>query len=115
VITSKLLHAIRLNIITDKELYPSEVIMVLDYIVISATDLLNAIEDFTYPGRVAVIESHPDEADLRMKSAKSCLTLTANLRLKATSVSRQGAQRRPKPRHLTPRRQATGGAFFAGA
>jgi hypothetical protein len=58
--TSKLLHAIPLNIITDKELYPSEVIMVLDYIVISATDLLKAIEDFTYPGRVAVIEIHPD-------------------------------------------------------
>lgn len=49
--TSKLLHAIPLNIITDKKLTPDETIMVLDYIVISAADLLKAIEDFTYPGK----------------------------------------------------------------
>jgi hypothetical protein len=42
---------------------------------------------------------------------KSGLTLTANLRLRATSVSKQGAQRRSKPRNLTPRCQATGGVL----
>jgi hypothetical protein len=58
--TSKLLHAIPLNIITDKELSSSEMIMVLDYIVISAADLLKAIEDFTYPGQISVIEIDTD-------------------------------------------------------
>jgi hypothetical protein len=38
---------------------------------------------------------------------KSGLTLTAHLRLRATSVSKQGAQRRSKSRNLTPRCQAT--------
>jgi len=58
--TSKLLHAIPLNIITDKELSPSEVIMVLDYIVISAADLLKAIEIFTYPGQIRVVKIGSD-------------------------------------------------------
>jgi hypothetical protein len=58
--TSRLLHAIPLNIITEKELSPSEVIMVLDYIVISAADLLKAIKDFTYPGQIKVIEIDTD-------------------------------------------------------
>jgi hypothetical protein len=58
--TSKLLHAIPLNIITDKELSPSELIMVLDYIVISAADLLKAIEDFTYPGQIRAIKLDTD-------------------------------------------------------
>jgi hypothetical protein len=38
---------------------------------------------------------------------KSSLTLTVKLRRRATSVSGQGAQRRSKPRNLTPRCQAT--------
>jgi hypothetical protein len=54
--TSKLLHAIPLNIITAKELTSDEVIMVLDYIVISAVDLLKAITDFTYPGQIKAFE-----------------------------------------------------------
>lgn len=58
--TSKLLHAIPLNIITAKELSSSEAIMVLDYIVISAVDLLKAIEDFNYPGQIKVIEIDND-------------------------------------------------------
>ncbi|MEY9252338.1 hypothetical protein ABH989_006195 [Bradyrhizobium ottawaense] len=55
--TSKLLHAIPLNIITDKELSFSEMIMVLDYIVISAADILKAIRDFSYPGQTRVIDT----------------------------------------------------------
>ncbi len=47
--TSKLLHAIPLNIITEKELSDDESIMVLDYIAISAADLLKLIEEFSGP------------------------------------------------------------------
>jgi len=46
--TSKLLHAIPLNIITAKELSALESIMILDYIVISGADLLEAIEKFSF-------------------------------------------------------------------
>ncbi|WP_158669429.1 hypothetical protein [Bradyrhizobium guangdongense] len=45
--TSKLLHAIPLNIITDKELSDLESTMILDYIVISAVDLLEIIEEYS--------------------------------------------------------------------
>lgn len=58
--TSKLLHAIPLNIITDKELSSSEMMMVLDYIVISAADILKAVKDFSYPGQIRVIEIDAD-------------------------------------------------------
>jgi hypothetical protein len=51
------LHAIPLKIITDKELSSSEMIMVLDYIVISAADILKAIKDFSYPGQTRVIDT----------------------------------------------------------
>lgn len=45
--TSKLLHAIPLNIITDKKLSDLESIMILDYVVISAVDLLEIIEQYS--------------------------------------------------------------------
>ncbi|MCC8455700.1 hypothetical protein, partial [Streptomyces rochei] len=45
--TSKLLHSIPLNIITAKHLAYPESIMVLDYIVISAIDLLEVIAAFS--------------------------------------------------------------------
>ncbi len=45
--TSKLLHSIPLNIITDKMLSDLEAVMILDYIVVSAADLLEIIEQYS--------------------------------------------------------------------
>lgn len=52
--TSKLLHATPMNLITEKRLDASEEEMLLDYIVISAQDILSEIRNFNYPGQVKV-------------------------------------------------------------
>ncbi|WP_441237996.1 hypothetical protein [Bradyrhizobium sp. 930_D9_N1_4] len=49
--TSKLLHSIPLNIMTDKMLSDLEAVMILDYVVISAADLLEIIEHYSPLGR----------------------------------------------------------------
>ncbi|WP_044198559.1 hypothetical protein [Hyalangium minutum] len=53
--TSKLLHSTPLNIISDKALTEAETLIVLDYIVVSAGDLLDLIGNFTYPGQINAI------------------------------------------------------------
>ncbi|WNG54646.1 hypothetical protein F0U59_07510 [Archangium gephyra] len=54
--TSKLLHSTPLNITSDKALTEAETLIVLDYIVLSAGDLLDQIERFTYPGQINAID-----------------------------------------------------------
>lgn len=62
-LTSRLLHATPMNMITEKELLEPERIMLLEYIVVTAEDILDAIEDFDFPGRMnlVAIEMRPDD------------------------------------------------------
>lgn len=53
--TSKLLHSTPLNIATEKSLTPSESIIMLDYIFITAKDLMDQIRGFEYPGQVKAV------------------------------------------------------------
>lgn len=53
--TSRLLHASPLNIISDKKLSDSEAMVVLDYAVITALDLFEAIESFSHPDQIDAI------------------------------------------------------------
>jgi hypothetical protein len=53
--TSKLLHSTPLNIITEKELSASEVLVMLDYIFVATSDLLDAIDTFDVPGAANVL------------------------------------------------------------
>lgn len=50
--TSRLLHSTPMNLITEKQLLAPEEIMALDYIVVTAGDMLNAVERFDFPGRL---------------------------------------------------------------
>jgi AcrR family transcriptional regulator len=49
--TSRLLHSTPINLITDKALAPEEQLVILDYIVISAGDVLKEIESLQYAGK----------------------------------------------------------------
>lgn len=53
--TSKLLHSTAMNLITERELAPQEESLVLDFIVVSAKDLLAQIEGFSYPGQARML------------------------------------------------------------
>lgn len=53
--TSKLLHSTPMNIITDKQLDDSEARMILDYIVVTAHDILDQIEAYAPPGQVDAV------------------------------------------------------------
>jgi hypothetical protein len=50
--TSRLLHSTPMNLITEKQLLAPEEIMLLDYIVVTASDMLDAAERFDFPGRL---------------------------------------------------------------
>lgn len=52
--TSKLLHSSAMNLITEKELQPSEREILLDYLRVCVKDAHREIDRFTYPGQVKV-------------------------------------------------------------
>lgn len=54
-LTSRLLHATPMNIITEKELIEGERITLLEYIAISVPDAIDAINAFQFPGRIDAI------------------------------------------------------------
>ncbi|MBD8621196.1 hypothetical protein IFT67_20000 [Sphingomonas sp. CFBP 13728] len=54
-LTSRLLHATPMNIITEKELIEGERITLLEYIAISVPDAIDAIDAFQFPGRIDAI------------------------------------------------------------
>lgn len=61
--TSRLLHATPMNIITEKQLTPGEDTMLMEYVVVTAIDLLDAMDVFTFPGRVEMLAIHVAEGD----------------------------------------------------
>jgi hypothetical protein len=54
-LTSRLLHATPMNVVTEKELLDGERIALLEYIVVVINDLLEAIEQFDFPGKIDAI------------------------------------------------------------
>lgn len=65
-LTSRLLHSTPMNIITEKELIEAERTILMEYMVIGATDALDIIERYDFPNRlnIAMIEiDEPNEAD----------------------------------------------------
>lgn len=54
-LTSRLLHATPMNIVTEKELLEGEKITLLEYIVVTVHDILEAIERFDFPGKINAI------------------------------------------------------------
>ncbi|TWG89305.1 hypothetical protein L602_000100001950 [Cupriavidus gilardii J11] len=55
-LTSRLLHATPINLITDKRLAGEEKRVVLDYIVVATADILDIVDEFSYPGMVDLVE-----------------------------------------------------------
>ena len=53
--TSKLLHSTPMNLITEKELSPSETLTMLEYAFVAISDLLDEIDHFSFPGQVNVL------------------------------------------------------------
>lgn len=53
--TSKLLHSTPMNLITEKALLPSEAVMILDYAFVTIHDLLDEIDQFSFPGAARVL------------------------------------------------------------
>ncbi|GGD79839.1 hypothetical protein [Rhizobium anhuiense] len=51
-LTSRLLHSGPMNIVTEKQLSDSEQTILLEYMVIGSTDVLDLIERYDFPGRV---------------------------------------------------------------
>jgi hypothetical protein len=49
-LSSRLLHATPMNVITEKDLSESERIVLLEYIVVATLDALDAIDAFDFPG-----------------------------------------------------------------
>lgn len=54
-LTSRLLHATPINLITDKHLSGEEERVVLDYIVVTTADILEIVDHFSYPGMVDLV------------------------------------------------------------
>jgi hypothetical protein len=62
-LTSRLLHATPMNIITEKELLEPERIMLLEYVVVTTEDILNAIDQYEFPGRLDLVVIEMDAED----------------------------------------------------
>jgi len=54
-LTSRLLHATPMNVVTEKELLEGERITLLEYIAVTVHDVLEAIERFDFPGKIDAI------------------------------------------------------------
>jgi len=67
-LTSRLLHATPMNIVTEKKLLEGERLTLLEYMVVTTEDIFDAVESFDFPGRVDAIfvevrgdPEHPSE------------------------------------------------------
>jgi hypothetical protein len=52
-----------MNIITEKELLEPERIMLLEYVVVTTEDILNAIDQYEFPGRLDLVVIEMDAED----------------------------------------------------
>lgn len=62
-LTSRLLHSTPMNIITEKELIQAERTILLEYMIIGATDAIDIIERYDFPNRVKIAMIEIDEPD----------------------------------------------------
>lgn len=54
-LTSRLLHATPMNIVTEKDLLEGERLTLLEYIVVTTEDIFDAIDRFDFPGKIEAI------------------------------------------------------------
>lgn len=62
-LTSRLLHATPMNIVTEKALTDGEQMLLLEYMVVGASQAIRLIEDFDFPGRVNLALFSPQADD----------------------------------------------------
>lgn len=65
-LTSRLLHSSPMNIITEKELSQAEQTLLLEYMFVAASDVLDIIDRFDFPNRtsIAMLEMQDAEGDI---------------------------------------------------
>ncbi len=54
-LTSRLLHATPMSIITEKQLLENEFILLMEYVVVSLQDVVTAISEFEFPGKISAV------------------------------------------------------------
>jgi hypothetical protein len=60
-LTSRLLHATPMNVVTEKELLDGERIALLEYIVVAVIDLLEAVDQLDFPGKIDALYIEPSD------------------------------------------------------
>jgi len=61
-LTSRLLHATPMNLVTEKALTDGERLLLLEFVVVATTEAFDLMETFTFPGQLNVVAISMDEA-----------------------------------------------------